>query len=608
MRHSRVRFAAVVAGLILLLVVTGFADDYLVIKKKDGASQRVPLKFNPDQIESLHVEPGQPGGPADKDEEPPEAARPEEPEGAPTAPMILRQGGQAPVRGLPQQQEQESAMDQGARRTQPPAQEKQRTLAPVAGPKKVEQAAIPDPGKGFSVNIYKLPDNIKALPDYSAFPPVGTTTCDRINLEPSKGENDPGGLPENTNGLGLRFMGMFMVSGEGIFKWRLQSKDGARMHIDDKTVIENDGVHESASKTAYVHLAEGIHTVIIDSFNSQGAPLLKLFLQPPMGPEQIFSSTAGAVGWKEPDKPYDVLWGQVYFVPKGNYPEGPDFSQLSPIGRLITPSLDLTGTAGFIGLPGKKEMVGVRYQGFFNVQGAGIFAFRLVADSFARLTIGKQSIVETASSGKSEQSRLGWAFLQQGSYPITVDYFNPQGDPKLQLYVTAPTKKEELFAPATELEGFSAESSELSLIPAFVYFIKPNTKTLPNYNKMTPAGMFFTKAIDYPANRGTREFSGVPKREDWLGLRFYVKFTLSDQEAGNYKFRLVCDDAARLIVGKKMVLNADQLGKVQEVSGSVALPGGSHEMFLDYMQGTGPSALQLYITSPGGEEKVFAFQ
>jgi hypothetical protein len=599
----------VVAGLILLLVVTGFADDYLVIKKKDGVSQRIPLKFNPDQIESLHVEPGQPGAPAARDEEPPEATRQEEPESAPAAPMILRQGGQAPVKGLPQRtQEQDSAVDQGAKRIQPPPQERQKTEQPGAGPKKIEQAAMPSPGKGFSVNIYKLPDNIKALPDYSAFPPVGTTTCDRINLEPAKGENDPSGLPENMNGLGLRFVGMFMVSGEGIFKWRLQSKDGARLHIDDKTVIENDGVHESTSKTAYVHLAEGIHTVIIDGFNSQGAPLLKLFLQPPMGPEQIFSATAGAVGWKEPDKPYDVFWGQVYFVPKGNYPEGPDFSQLSPIGRLIVPELDISGTGGFVGLPGKKEMVGVRYQGFFNVQGAGIFAFRLVADSFARLTIGKQSIVETASSGKSEQSKLGWAFLQQGSYPVTVDYFNAQGDPKLQLFVTAPTKNEELFAPAEVLEGFSAESSELSLIPAFVYFVKPNTKTLPNYNKMTPAGMFFTKAIDYPINRGTREFPGVPKREDWLGLRFYVKFTLSDQEAGNYKFRLVCDDAARLIVGKKMVLNAEQLGRLQEVSGSVALPAGSHEMFLDYLQGTGPSALQLYITSPGGEEKVFAFQ
>ncbi len=61
-----------------------------------------------------------------------------------------------------------------------------------------------------------------------------------------------------------------MVSGEGIFKWRLYSKDGARMHIDDKTLIENDGIHEASSKVGYVHLGEGTHTVIVDSFKLPG--------------------------------------------------------------------------------------------------------------------------------------------------------------------------------------------------------------------------------------------------------------------------------------------------------------------------------------------------
>ncbi|MDQ1240197.1 MAG: hypothetical protein QG577_2383, partial [Thermodesulfobacteriota bacterium] len=97
-------------------------------------------------------------------------------------------------------------------------------------------------------------------------------------------------------------------------------------------------------------------------------------------------------------------------------------------------------------------------------------------------------------------------------------------------------------------------------------------------------------------------------RTDWLGLRFYVKFSLTEEEAGTYKFRVVCEDAARLIIGKKMVLNAEGQGKVLDQSGSVDLQPGSHEMFLDFLQTTGPNCLQLYITPPGGEEKIFAFQ
>lgn len=600
MRSSFFRIAAAAVGLMLLVsVIPALADDYLIIKKKGGQEQKIPLEFAPDQIESLQVEPGAPRGKA------------EEPSGPPSGPKVMRRGEQPPGRGPTQAvPEEESEVEEPSQKpAQPQFQERpSRPEATPSAPRKIETATPPAPGKGFSVNIYKLPENIKALPDYSAFRPTGTTTSDRIDLEPARGEKEPSGLPESVDGLGLRFVGVFMVTGEGIFKWRLYSKDGARMHIDDKTLIENDGIHEASSKVGYVHLAEGTHTVIVDSFNSQGSPVLKLYLQPPIGPEQVFSLGAGAVGWKEPAKPYDVLWGQVYFVPKGNYPEGPDFSHLSPIGRLITPDLNISGGEGFTGLPGKKDMVGIRYQGFFNVQGAGIFAFRLISDHFARLTIGKQAITEITGGTKSDQGKLGWAFLQQGSYPITLDYFHPQGDPRLQLYVTPPVKEEELFAPARPLEGFAADSGQLSLIPAFVYFLKPGTKVLPNYNKLTPAGMFFTKSVDYAVDRGSREFPGVPKREDWLGLRFYVKFSLGEQEAGNYKFRVVSEDAARLIVGKKIVVDAPAMGKLQNLSGSVDLPAGSHEMFLDYMQATGPSAIQLYITPPGGEEKVFAFQ
>jgi hypothetical protein len=475
---------------------------------------------------------------------------------------------------------------------------------PMAGPTMTSGA-----GKPFTVSVYKLPADIKALPDFSALRPANTISADQINLNPAKGENEPSGITE-TDGLGLRAIGLFRVVGEGIFKWRVNSKDGARLSIDDKTVVENDGLHEASSKTGYTQLGEGVHTIILDSFNSKGSPVLKLSVEPPTGPEHLFSGSQGVAGWKEPAKPYDALWGQVYFVPKGNYPNGPDFGQLTSIGRVIAPTLDLSGGDEIPGIPGRKDNIGIRYQGFFNVTGAGIFAFRMATDNFGRLTIGKQAVVENPGGAKpSPEGRVGWAFLQAGSYPISVDYFHGQGPTQLELFVTSPIKDEEVFAPAKTLDGFASDSGQLSLVPAFVYFVKPDTKVLPNYNKMSPAGMFFSKAIDYAADRGTKEFPGVPKRDKWLGLRFYVKFSLAEQEAGQYKFRLVSTDATRLIIGKKSVIFSNGAAtKITNLTGEINLGAGSHEMFLDYLQTNGPSALQLFITPPGGQEKVFAFQ
>jgi PA14 domain len=611
MRSLYPRIMVALAGICIVFfgaVVLSHAEDYLVIKRKGGPTQKVPLKFSPEDIESFHVESG-PGG------KPPTKTESRQPAGAQQngSPMILKQGPtgtEQPATGSDRSSivggEEKSQVTE-----QPPATTSLGPGAPVSAPKKqpssLVAAALPG-GKGtFSVNLYKLPKNISALPDYSALSPSSTTTADKIDLDPVNGENEPA-INGSADGLGMRSVGMFLVSGEGIFRWRLYSKDGARLNIDDKTLIENDGIHDPSSKTGYVHLGQGMHTIILDSFNSKGSPVLKIFVQPPVGKEQIFSLGSGLAGWKEPSKPYDVLWGEVYFIPKGNYPDGPDFNRLSPIGRLISPELNITGGDSFPGLPGRNKMVGLRYQGFFSVHGAGIFAFRLVADHYARLIIGKHNVVEVRSSKSEPNGKIGWAFLQKGSYPITLDYFHAQGNPKLELYVTSPTKKEELFSPARPLDGFVSQSGKVNLIPGFVYFVKPGIRKIPNFNKESPSGMFFTKAINYPVNRGSKEFPGIPKREDWVGIRFYVKFALSDKEAGKYKFRVAGEGAARLIIAKKMIINAEGPSKTINQSGTVTLPAGSHEMFLDYLQTTGPDGVQLYITPPGGQEKIFAFQ
>ncbi len=608
-----------------------FSEDFLVIKKKSGATQKIPLDFSPEQIESFQVETGPKGQPAEtvapkqtfstsatesrpSSEGPAETSRPSifSPDSQP-----IKKGPQSgqtttpsgPTRQLtsPEKPAPIKSIDQSQAKPVPGGDSGSASSTKVGTGGGIQQ---PSPVQSsFSVSVYKLPENIAALPDFSAFKPLVSLNTERIFLDPAKGQQEPSGLPEKLDDMGIRFIGTFLVSREGLFRWRVESKDGVRLHVDDKTLIENDGIHPTSSKEGFIHLAEGVHSIILDSFNSKGAPLLKLFVQPPMGQEEIFTINKSLVGWQEPAKPYDVLWGHIYFVPQGNYPEGPDFNKLNPIGRLIASQLDIEG-GEIPGIPGRKDMIGLKYQGFFNVEGAGIFAFRLLSDHFAKLTIGKSAIVELPKGSKSDSpGSIGWAFLQQGSYPITLEYFHPQGEPKLQLFVTQPTSPEELFSPARTLTGFSQESGKLSLIPAFVYFVPPNTKKMPSFNKMSPAGMFFTKAIDYPIDRGSKEFPGIPKREEWFGIRFYVKFSLSDQESGTYKFRVVCNNSARLIIGKKMVINAEGSGvKTVNQSGSAELTPGSHEMFLDYLQTTGPNGLQLFITPPGGEEKIFSFE
>ncbi len=604
MRFSFQAISVVLLSVIFVAVPAGAGND-LVIKKKDGTLLRIPLKFDPEQIESFDMEAA------------PEAVSP--PAEAPTTAVPAQ-----PPAGTREQPEEVS----------PPAG------LPRVGPRQPGPAVLPGPGiplpplgrqeaapkqqitavsqqpstktrQQLTVNVYKLKpvNSIRSLPDYGALKPVETIQTQQINLDGASGAYEPADIPQDTEGLGMRFQGTFFVSGEGLFRWRIYCKDSARMHIDDKTILENDGIHGPSSKTGFIHLAEGAHTIIVDSFNSKGPPVLQLFVSPPTGEEQLFSSATTLAGWKEPEKPYDVLWGQIYIVPKGEYPKGPDLSKLTPVGRLIAPELNLTGTSDIPGLPEKKDNIAIRYEGFFNVEGAGIFAFRLASDYYAKLTIGKFTIVET--TGKDADGAVGWAFLEKkGSYPITIEYYHPSGPPRLELYVAQPKTPESLFSPHRLLTGYPMEKGSMPQIPGFAYFLKPGTTILPNLNKIKAAGMFFTSSIDYGLDRPEgAEFPGVPKRDSWLGLRFVVNFGLESNEKGNYKFRVVSKSGARLIVDKKIVVNEEHpTGEVQDKSGTVVLGAGQHTIFLDYFTTTGPNALQLFITSPNAEEKVFAFQ
>jgi hypothetical protein len=641
------RTAVTVLALFAVMVSPSLSqENYLIIKKKDGERQRVPLQFSPEEIESFDVTvtPGSEAGQSPAEPAREEGAPPGRPTHQPQLPPAQEPSSQEPLISPAEEPGQdqrplgvlpEPRDEPPATRRPPAAVERQPgIMGPDTQPGTQPDRPAPPSPRGqqqpdelvqpfdrggratisqavragaFKVNVYELPEKVENLPDYSAFRPAGVITSDSINLDPAQGRSEPQGLPDDTKGLGLRFVGLFRVSGEGIFLWKLHSKDGARLHIDDKTLIENDGVHPPSTKEGYVHLAQGVHSILLDSFNSQGDPVLQVSVVSPDGSEDIFSISKGLEGWTAPEKPYDVLWGQVYFVPKRKYDAPPDFGKLDPIGRLIASELNILGDTGIPGLPGREDMIGIDYEGYFTVKGSGVFAFRLLADAYAELKVGEHTIAELDEGLKGNSDGvLGWAFLQEGSYPLEVKYFHPSGQPRLELFVTEPQGDEKLFAPAQPLAGFPS-GEEMSMFPAYIYFVEPESTLAPNFNKMEPSGMLWTRAINYPVDRGTRSFPGLPQREEWFGLRFYVKFNLSDAEKGTYKFRVIADDGARLIVGKKLVINAKGKGVVDK-RGAIDLPAGTHEMFLDYFQSTGKNGIQLFITPPGGDERVFAFQ
>lgn len=141
-----------------------------------------------------------------------------------------------------------------------------------------------------------------------------------------------------------------------------------------------------------------------------------------------------------------------------------------------------------------------------------------------------------------------------------------------------------------------------------IYHLAPGTKMLPaDFSKLTPVGQIYTRHIDIPRQGFNIGFPGVTDRYEWFAIKYQGKFHFQRQK-GDYKFRLVSDDGARLYIDKKLVIDNDGIHAVKSKEATVTLNAGMHHFRVDYFQGPKYEvALQLFVTPPGGKkpERIF---
>lgn len=115
----------------------------------------------------------------------------------------------------------------------------------------------------------QLPSNLKYayyegefgdLPDFSKLTPKlsGETSGFDLAFTPRK------------DNFAVRFTGMIQIAKEGEYTFHITSDDGSRLTIDDKVVVNNDGIHAPTPKSGKVKLTAGTHAVIVDYFEAAG--------------------------------------------------------------------------------------------------------------------------------------------------------------------------------------------------------------------------------------------------------------------------------------------------------------------------------------------------
>ncbi|MBI1369271.1 MAG: hypothetical protein GC162_11545 [Planctomycetes bacterium] len=124
--------------------------------------------------------------------------------------------------------------------------------------------------------------DFKTLPDFSKLTPTGSG---QIN----DGLIDFGVAPV-PHEYALRFTGTFATPAAGAYDFYLACDDGARVIVDGKTIVEEDGIHPSTKlSSGRVKLAKGDHTVVVEYFENQGERGLYVAYAQPKGPRTALS-------------------------------------------------------------------------------------------------------------------------------------------------------------------------------------------------------------------------------------------------------------------------------------------------------------------------------
>ncbi|WP_242111828.1 family 20 glycosylhydrolase [Luteimonas aquatica] len=89
------------------------------------------------------------------------------------------------------------------------------------------------------------------------------------------------GLPEQARAetFGLRYRGYIDIPADGVYRFVLGSDDGARVLIDDKTVVERDGLQSPGDSYGSAGLAAGLHAFELRYFQGGGDKQLQLLVE-----------------------------------------------------------------------------------------------------------------------------------------------------------------------------------------------------------------------------------------------------------------------------------------------------------------------------------------
>jgi alpha-L-fucosidase len=154
---------------------------------------------------------------------------------------------------------------------------------PVSGPvsaifTKVKPAsAINVDGVVNGIQYAYFEGDWSVLPDFAKLKVAKSGTLANFNLSPRL-------QPEY---FGLEYTGYVRIPEDGVYSFFVASDDGSRLFVDNKLLIDNDGLHAMVEKQGVAALSAGLHPLVVQYFQKSGGSDIKISLETPKDTKQV---------------------------------------------------------------------------------------------------------------------------------------------------------------------------------------------------------------------------------------------------------------------------------------------------------------------------------
>lgn len=144
---------------------------------------------------------------------------------------------------------------------------------------------------GLRGQIYFVPQGTSSIPKLRHLKAVGIIYTTRLNIPPRDFREGFPGITGRVEWFAIDYTGKFFVPSRAKYQFGLVSDDGAKLYIDDHSIIDNDGIHPPAGCQARVELEGGVHSIRLTYMQGPGLYVaLQLVIARPGEPWRIFDT------------------------------------------------------------------------------------------------------------------------------------------------------------------------------------------------------------------------------------------------------------------------------------------------------------------------------